>query len=339
MDYESIISVQRTFFRGFFIFCLFIVCYLYASLVLRELAVTSWLAFLLIDTIAAPLVALGEAAILEIPDIITLVVILLIARYLFRVLRLFFANVDSGVIVLRGFEPDWIWPTHRIARFVLAIGVIIIAYPYVPGSGTQAFQGMTILLGVLVTLSSNAIAANLMAGLFVIYKRSVNIGDRIQVGDVIGNVEHVSLLDAQIRTLKNEMVSVPNTKLVSDVVTNFTRTKGTSGLLVHTVVGIGYDEAPEVVERLLLEAASQTPGVKTTPKPFVLKTTLGSHDVGYEINAYAKKGHDPVDIRSDLNGLILEKFNSAEVQIMTPFYVADPEDPKIAPPPAKNVTA
>ncbi|MEM9060689.1 MAG: mechanosensitive ion channel domain-containing protein [Pseudomonadota bacterium] len=329
IDARSLLAIQRSLFRGIYTFILAIVGYLYVSLVLREFAVTSWLASLLLDTIGAPLIALGEAALAEIPDLITLIVIILISRYFLKLLRLFFENVENGIIKFADFDPDWVWPTHRICRVLFIIISVIIAYPYIPGSGTEAFQGMTIFLGILVTLSSNSIASNLLAGLFVIYKRSVNIGDRIRVGDVIGNVEQVSLLDTHLRTLKNELLSVPNSKLIGDSVTNYTRIAGTSGLIVHATVGIGYDEPADKVEQLLLDAASATKGLKTTPKPFVLKTQLGSHDVSYEINAYAKVGFDPIDIRSELNTHVLDSFNAADVQIMTPFYVSDPSEPKI----------
>ena len=147
---------------------------------------------------------------------------------------------------------------------------------------------------------------------------------------MIGDVESISFVDTQLRSLKNEMVSIPNTSLISDTVVNFTRTNGTDGLVVHITVGIGYDEAPEQIERLLIRAARKTEGLARTPEPFVLTNTLGSHDVGYEINAILVPGNDLVATRSRLNSNILAEFNAAGVQIMTPFYVADPAEPKIA---------
>jgi small-conductance mechanosensitive channel len=136
-----------------------------------------------------------------------------------------------------------------------------------------------------------------------------------------------------VRSLKNEMVSIPNTKLLGQEVMNYTRMAGTKGLIVYTSVGIGYDESQAQVEHLLVEAARLTSGVKATPAPFVLRRELGASDVRYELNAYSKPGIDPVGLRSRLNANILDQFHGAGVQIMTPNYIADPESPKIPEPP------
>jgi small-conductance mechanosensitive channel len=279
--------------------------------------------------LAAPLIGLVYKTISEIPDLITLVVIILITRYFLKLLRLFFLNIENGVIVLKNFEPGWVWPTHRLVRAAFILVGVIIAYQYIPGSDTAAFRGMTILLGLLVSIGSNSVASNLLAGLVVVYKRGINIGDRIRVDNVIGDVERISLLDTHIRSLKNELISVPNSTLLNNQVINLTQTGETPGLLIHTTVGIGYDEPRHEVERLLVEAARETPGLKSDPAPFVLRTELASHDVKYQLNAYRIEGGDAEIIRSDLNAHIIDHFNEAGVQIMTPFYVGDPAEPKI----------
>jgi len=329
VDASALLAAQRLFSRGAVIVIIIAASYYYIARVLSEFAYTSTFASVLLDTLAAPLIALAAAAIAQIPDLLTLLIIILITRYLLKLLRLFFQNIENGVFVLRNFEPDWVWPTYRIVRTVLILCAIIVSYPYIPGSGSDAFKGMTILLGVLISIGSNSVISNLLAGLVVIYKRSINIGDRIQVGEVIGYVERVSLLETQIRSLKNEMVSLPNSTLLSSQVTNFTQTGETPGLLIHTTVGIGYDEPRREVERLLVEAARETPGLKTDPAPFVLRTELASHDVKYQLNAYRVEGGDPEVIRSELHARILDRFNEEGVQIMTPFYVGDPAEPKI----------
>lgn len=329
VDASALFAAQRLFFRGAMIVIVLTATYYYIARVLREFAYTSNIASVLLDTLAAPMIELGAGALAEIPDVLTLVAITLITRYLLKFLRLLFLNIDNGVITLKGFEPGWIWPTHRLARAALIIIAVVVAYPFIPGSGTAAFKGMTILLGVLMSVGSNSVASNLLAGLVVVYKRSINIGDRIRVGDVIGDVETVSLLDTHIRSLKNELVSLPNSLLLNNQVTNFTRTGQTPGLLIHTTVGIGYDEARSKVERLLMEAARETLGLKSDPPPFVLRRELASHDVKYELNAYRVDGGDPESIRSELHARILDRFHDEGVQIMTPFYVADPAELKI----------
>ncbi len=300
-------------------------------MVLSEFAVTKAAAVLLLETVAAPLVNLAKAAIGEVPDLITLLIIVLITRFLLKLLRLVFANIENGVLSFRGFDQKWVWPTHRIIRFLVYVGAIVVAYPYIPGSDSEAFKGMTVLLGIVLSLGANSVAANLFAGLIVVYKRSVADGDRIRVGEVFGTVESVSLLDTHVRTLKNELVSVPNTKLLNTEVVNFTQTAGPAGLIAYTSVGIGYDEPRELVERLLINAAKSTDGVKAKPGPFVLSQSLNAHDVSYEINAYCKKDADAVRVRSAMQNNIQDQFRDAGVQIMTPFYTGDPDEAKIPP--------
>jgi small-conductance mechanosensitive channel len=287
---------------------------------------------MLIDTVAAPVVGLGQGALDAIPNLLTLIVIIIITRYLLAILRLVFQNIHQGTIKLKNFDQKWVWPTHRIVRVVVIIVAVVIAYPFIPGSSTDAFKGISILLGVLMSLGANSVASNLLGGFVVIYKRSINVGDLIKVGDILGYVEHVALLDTHLRSLKNELVSIPNSILTSTQIINYTRTAGTTGLLLYTTVGIGYEEPQKKVEQLLIEAAVATAGVKERPGPFVLRTALGSHDVTYEINVYMLKDFKPIKVYSELHANILDRFNSAGVQIMTPFYVGDPAEPKIAPP-------
>ena len=205
----------------------------------------------------------------------------------------------------------------------------MVGYPYIPGADSNAFKGMTIFLGLVVSIGSNSVISNLLAGLIIVYKHTINVGDRIRVGEIIGDVERITLLDTLVRSLKNEMVSVPNSNLLNSQVVNFTQTQGTEGLRIHTTVGIGYEEPRSKVERLLIEAARATHGLNTDSPPFVLCANLGSHDISYELNACLAPSHDSVRVRSDLNNRILDSFHAAGVQIMTPFYVADPEEPKV----------
>lgn len=329
IDSSSLIQAHRMLVRGALTIIIALASYYYVAIVLSEFAVTKGFAVLLLETVAAPLIDLGRGALGEIPDFITVVIIILITRYFLKLIRLVFINVENGVIKIKGFDQKWVWPTHRIVRFLIIIAAIVVAYPHIPGSDSEAFKGMTVLLGIVVSLGANSVAANLFAGLIVVYKRSVTDGDRIRIGEIFGTVEGISLLDTHVRTLKNELVSVPNTKLLNTEVTNYTQTSGPMGLIVHTTVGIGYDEPRELVERLLMDAAKATAGVKVKPGPFVLSQSLNAHDVSYEINAFCKKDADPVRVRSELQNRIQDQFRDAGVQIMTPFYTGDPDAPKI----------
>jgi small-conductance mechanosensitive channel len=260
-----------------------------------------------------------------------IVVIFFITRYFLKIVRLIFQNIELGVIHIPGFEPTWIWPTYKIARVAVIIFAVIFAYPYIPGSGTTAFQGITIFLGIVLSFGSSSVVSNLLAGLFVIYRRSINVGDWIKVKDQVGLVESVTVLETTLRSMKNELISIPNSQLLASELINYTRKGDTDGVVIHTSVGIGYEEPQRKVEALLLEAVGRTAGLKTEPPPFVLRSELADYAVVYEVNAFPTLLDAIPRLKSDLHANILDVFNANQVQIMTPSYIADPEVPKIAP--------
>ena len=246
-------------------------------------------------------------------------------------MRVIFENIELGLIKIKGFEAGWVWPTYRIAKVAVIIFAVIFAYPHIPGSGTTAFQGITIFLGVILSFGSSSVISNLLAGLFVIYRRSVNVGDMILVDGQVGAVESITVLETLLRSVKNELISIPNSQLLGSKVVNYTRRGDTEGILVHTSVGIGYEEPQSRVEAMLLEAAGRTGGLKTEPPPFVLRRQLADYAVVYEVNAFPDEIDALPRLESDLHANILDVFNENRVQIMTPSYMADPEIPKIAP--------
>jgi small-conductance mechanosensitive channel len=326
---KSLVDAVTLLIRGFIITIYLLVFYYYITLILNSFAYTRTYGVLLLDIIAAPLIGLAIAAVGEIPDLITMVVIIILTRYFLKLVRLFFENIENGLIKIQNFNPAWTWPTYRIVRVLFILAAIVVAYPFIPGSGTDAFKGMTILLGVLFSFGSSSVVANLLSGLFVIYRRSVNIGDRVQIGALIGEVESVSLLETQLRSDFNELISIPNATMLNSELTNFSRTGATPGLIVNTVVGIGYDEPQERIAQLLIQAAKKTTGVKARPEPRVLRLSLNSFDISYRVNAHAKPGQDLVKLASDLNENVVDTLHGAGVQIMTPAYMADPVDAKI----------
>jgi len=169
----------------------------------------------------------------------------------------------------------------------------------------------------------------MMAGLFVIYRRSTNIGDRIKVGDQVGDVVEIKMMETLIKSVKNEMVSIPNAQLLNSEVVNYSRKIDGRGLLVHTTVGIGYEEPQDKVEAMLIEAARRTRDLKQSPEPFVLWAQLADYAINYQVNAFTTRGSSLPRILSDLHRNIVDVFNENGVQIMTPSYEADPEELKI----------
>lgn len=306
-----------------------VLLYYYLTFVLLSFAETRPFAELLLKYVSQPLIAIFNGFLAELPNLVTLIIIALVARYALSALKLFFENVKEGTFTLKDFEPHWVAPTYYISRVVVILIALVFAYPFIPGSDSAVFQGLTILAGVMVSLGSNTVVSNMMAGLFVIYRRSTNVGDRIQVGDRVGDVIDIKLMETIIKSTKNEMISIPNSQLLNSEVVNYTRKIDGSGLLIHTTVGIGYEEPKEKVKAMLIEASLRTEGLKTDPAPFVLCTGLADYAVNYQINAYSNRGGRIPKIMSDLHENILDVFNDNGVQIMTPSYEADPDEPKI----------
>ncbi|AXI56944.1 mechanosensitive ion channel protein MscS [Sulfitobacter sp. JL08] len=305
------------------------ILYYYLTFVLLSFVQTRPFAQFLLTYVSQPLMDVIFGFFSYLPNLITLIIIFLVTRYLIKGLRLFMDNIEAGAIEWKDFEQSWIKPTFNIARVIIIAIAIVFAYPHIPGSGSRAFQGLTILAGLMVSFGSNTVVSNMMAGLFVIYRRSTNIGDRIKVGDQVGDVVEIKMMETLIKSVKNEMVSIPNAQLLNSEVVNYSRKIDGRGLLVHTTVGIGYEEPQDKVEAMLIEAANRTRDLKKSPAPFVLWAQLADYAINYQINAFTTRGSSLPRILSDLHRNIVDVFHENGVQIMTPSYVADPDQPKV----------
>jgi small-conductance mechanosensitive channel len=234
-------------------------------------------------------------------------------------------------VALSGFDPEWAKPTFKIVRLVVIAFAVVVAYPYIPGSSTAAFKGVSIFAGVMLSLGSSSIISNLLAGFTMTYRRAFRVGDRIRIGDVVGEVSDIRLQVTHLRTPKNEEVVVPNSMILGSEVTNFSALARSRGLILHTTVGIGYETPWRQVEAMLLLAAERTPGLLREPEPFVLQTALGDFCVTYELNVYCDEPGRLPFLYDGLHRSILDVFNEYGVQIMTPAYEGDPEQPKLVP--------
>ena len=192
--------------------------------------------------------------------------------------------------------------------------------PYIPGSRSPAFQGVTLLVGFLVSFASSSSLSNIIAGTILTYTRAFRIGDRVQIGDTVGDVVGSSLLVTDLRTIKNVVVAIPNALVLGGPVINYSRMARTAGLILNTSVTIGYDAPWRTVHGLLIAAAGATPGIEPSPEPFVLQTALNDFYVSYEINAYTRRPNDMHLIYADLHANIQDRFNEAGVEIMSPHY-------------------
>ncbi|HEY7745022.1 MAG TPA: mechanosensitive ion channel family protein [Desulfuromonadales bacterium] len=303
--------------------------YLYLFNVLSLFPWTRGLGKGLVDILINPLRIMGLGLLKAVPDLVFLLVFFFVTRYVLKLVRLFFAGVADGTVVLPEFEAEWAWPTFRLVRLLLIAFALIVAYPYIPGSDSGAFKGVSLFIGVLFSLGSSSLIGNLIAGYSMTYRRAFRIGDRIRVGEHIGDVEQRRLLVTHLRTPKNEEVVIPNSTILGGEVVNYSTLARQQGLILHTTVGIGYETPWRQVEAMLLEAASRTAGLLREPAPFVLQKALGDFCVTYEINVYCSKPQEMGPLYSELHRSILDVFNEYGVQIMTPAYEGDPEQPKV----------
>lgn len=314
------------------VFVLLVLVYTYLNTVLGLFPWTRPAALVLFDLVFNPVKSLWYGFVDSLPDLMFLVILYFLLRYILKLEHMFFTQVSRGRIKLQNFDRDWAMPTYKIVRFLTIAFAIVIAYPYIPGSDSLAFKGVSVFIGVIFSFGSSSFIANLLAGLAMTYRGAFKEGDRVKIDDVFGDVEEIKLMTTRIKTLKNESVVVPNSNILTTNVTNYTVMARKPGLLLHTTVGIGYDTPWRQVEAMLLMAAKRTEGLQKSPKPFVLQTLMGDFAVNYEINAYTKDAAQMLDTRSALHRNIQDVFNEHGVQIMSPAYVSDPATPKIVPP-------
>lgn len=303
--------------------------YVYFSLMLSFFPWTRTIAEKLFGYVINPIKQIGADIWNEMPNLMFLLILFFIVRYLLGVMRFFFTALENGDLQLIEFYPEWAKPTYKISRFLIIIFAIIIAYPYIPGSNSRAFQGVSIFLGVLFSLGSTSVVANMVAGVILTYMRGFRVGDVVKIGDTTGKVLAVSLLVTRIRTPKNLEITIPNSLLMSNQVTNYSFAAGEDRLILPVSITIGYDAPWRQVHGLLLLAAERTEQVLRNPAPFVLQRALDDFYVNYELNAYVGTADSMPKVYSELHQNIQDAFNEYGVQIMSPHYVADPETAKI----------
>ena len=242
--------------------------------------------------------------------------------YSIRLVHLVFKGIESKRIRIRGFYPEWAIPTFNIVKMLMVVFAIVVVFPYLPGAGSPAFKGVSIFIGVLVSLGSTSAVANLIAGVLLIYMRAFNVGDRVRISGIEGIVVERSLLVTRIRTPKNVEVAIPNAKVMADPIVNFNAQVKKKGLIHHTTLSIGYDVDWRQVRDLLMAAAGKVAGVAEKPEPFVRQLELGDFSVVYELNVTIRQPHMLPRITSDLHANILDAFNEAGVEIMSPEFAA-----------------
>ena len=282
-------------------------------------ATENW-AYLLIHWILDPIKDLGKSLYHYLPNLFRIAVILLIGRYVDKLLKYFSSEIEKGILTIKGFHTDWAKPTYHLLRIFLIGFVLIMIFPYLPGSDTSAFRGISVFFGVILSLGSSSTIANTIAGFIITYMRPFQIGDWIKVNDVTGEVLEKTALVTRLRTINNEDITVPNSMILTNKTTNYSSSSPEKGLILNADIYVKYDVPFITVNHLLIKAALETEGILAEPKPYVFKNKIAETNVLYQLNATTMLPEKMYFIKSDLNENILRVFSEAGIDLMTPQY-------------------
>ncbi|PHS62848.1 MAG: transmembrane ion channel [Flavobacterium sp.] len=273
------------------------------------------------DYISTPVKFIFYGFVDFIPSLFFIIIIAYFARYIVRVGKEIALDIDKGKLEFDNFHKDWAMPTEKIFSVIIYAMALILIFPYIPGSGSSAFQGVSIFIGAIISFGSTSAISNIIAGIVITYMRPFQIGDRVKINDIVGDVTDKTILVTHLKTTKNENVTIPNANILLGTITNYSNTEDKS-IILHTTVTLGYDLPWETAEKLLLAAASNTQLIEKEPAPFVLQKSLDDYYVSYELNAYTQHSKKMPFIYSEMHKNILNIFNDAGVEILSPAYMA-----------------
>ncbi|QQD16076.1 mechanosensitive ion channel family protein [Sphingobacterium sp. UDSM-2020] len=256
-----------------------------------------------------------------IPNLITVFVILFVMRYAVRLVKYIFTEIDKGKLEVNGFHREFAMPTFTIVRFLLQAFTLVLIFPYLPGSNSDIFKGISVFIGVLFSLGSSSAISNIIAGLVITYMRPFRIGDRITIADKTGVVIEKSPLVTRLRTIKNEEITIPNSSILSGNTVNYS-TFSDQGICFQVELTVGYEEPWERIHEMLLNIPPRVARVNTTPAPFVLQKKLDDFYVLYELNVYISQSAEIALAQSEIFQLILNDFLAAGIEMNAPHIFA-----------------
>jgi small-conductance mechanosensitive channel len=319
---DRITDILISFSRVFRVGVIILLFYFYLPLVFSFFPWTRGYASVVFSYILYPVRTVFGAFAAYVPNLFFIAVIVVVSYYFIKLVRFVFREIQKGTLTLARFYPEWAEPTYKIARFLIITFTLVVIFPYLPGSDSPAFQGISIFLGVLFSIGSSSAVANVVAGIVLTYTRAFKIGDRVKIGETAGDVIEKTLLVTRVRTIKNVDIAIPNAMVLSSHIVNFSSSALEHGLILNTGVTIGYDVPWRKVHELLLAAAAATEHILKDPVPFVFQKSLDDFYVSYELNAYTAKPLIMARIYSELHQNIQDKFNHGGVEIMSPHYGA-----------------
>jgi small-conductance mechanosensitive channel len=274
------------------------------------------------ESLGTPGRTIIQAILNYLPEMGYLAVIGFLGWILLKIVRYTFMSIRDGTLSIPGFQPEWASPTYKLARVVILLFLLMVSLPYLPGAGSQFFQGFSLFVGALVTFGSTGAISNIMSGITLTYTNAFRPGDFIRIGDTVGFVRERSLLVTRIVTIQNESITIPNSAILSTSILNYTSLAASKGLVLTVNAGIGYDVDWRTVHRLMIEGARRTENILSDPPPCVWQTELGDYAVSYQLRAWSDKADLMYETHSSLRANVLDEFNRAGVEIMTPSIFA-----------------
>jgi small-conductance mechanosensitive channel len=251
-----------------------------------------------------------------------IVIVVAITYWLTRILGSLARSVESEAVRIPGFSAEWARPTNRLVSLVLTIFAVVVSFPYLPGGDSPAFRGISIFIGVLVSLGSSSAMGNLVAGVILTYMRPFRVGDRVKIAETVGDVTERSFLVTRLRTIKNVLIVVPNSMILNAHIHNYSAAEREEGLVLHTSITIGYSTPWRTVHDLLIDAALGSEDVLREPRPFVLQISLNDFHITYQVNAFTRAANRMEKITAEIHQRIQDEFNKAGVEIMSPTYLS-----------------
>ncbi|MFC5624255.1 mechanosensitive ion channel family protein [Algoriphagus winogradskyi] len=327
---------EKLFFLGMRVVKLILIIlllYLSLPIIFSIFPATKGLATTLLYYITSPVKLILLGFIGFIPELFMILVVIFITYYITKGINFISLEVERETLSIPGFYPEWAKPTFNLFKIIVMAFAFIVIFNYLPFSDSPAFQGVSVFLGLLISLGSSSAISNIIAGLVIIYMRAFKLGDRVKIGDTTGDVIEKTMLVTRLRTIKNEEVTIPNASILAGKTINYSVESNGPGLILHSTVTIGYDVPWRKVHELLISAAMKTDMILKAPSPFVLQTSLDDFYVSYQINAYTTTPQKAAVIYSELHSFIQDAFSEAGVEIMSPHYRASREGNELTIPP------
>ena len=198
---------------------------------------------------------------------------------------------------------------------VIVLGLLVIVQT--AGVDLSALTIIAGALGIGVGLGLQNITNNFLSGVIILFERPIKVGDRVQVGDIAGDIVQISPRATTVITNDNISIIIPNSDFIANSVINWSHTD--RNIRIHVPMGVSYGSDVEKVKQVLLEVAEEHPGVLKTPPSQVLFKEFGDSSLNFELLVWSSEYMTrPSILRSELNFVIRRKFIENKIEIPFP---------------------